>query len=524
MKANQFALYVLVGSAFANASFADDDSNFEQNAQNKNIWAKYCVGKQKSAEVPEVNYSDALVKAAAKKLGQVADMSFYYYSGPLKAYGLNKLKEADLPSGATSVKAHQFLVQLCGEFRDRPKMIEEKLNWIGNLFYLPGTAQKAIPATVDNVWSKVSAHSYRPYLDFSQSLYEARQEARNPDSIQVGNETVDAPTPGQLVCETKYIFSQYVSKKLDFPGLDAYEAGYAKFKKNCSADDLDYYYDFRGDSNFKPYSPESNGMIWYSSSVTGHCTSTTTGDGKAPCKEYFTAPFAARFNAARAGMAAWLFYKDEFESTFGSEGMATTIIPNDDPANKPFTFAEMTSNNQLLSSWLKLDAYADDDMGFNALAKLGTKAADQSFTYQRLRNAVDRHTDWYSSRFDDKRGLTRDQAYSPFVASSYVMEASDGFTAPGVTVGGAGDGRKHWMFVFRVKKDNWYNTASIAAGKKLDFTKNWFDETSLGTNNLAKSERAWDRMGTALEGEFDSILYLHNIDTSGTVVGTEGEQ
>ena len=43
----------------------------------------------------------------------------------------------------------------------------------------------------------------------------------------------------------------------------------------------------------------------------------------------------------------------------------------------------------------------------------------------------------------------------------------------------------------------------------------WFDETTFGTTGLAKSERAWDRLGTALEDEFDSILYLHNICSDG---------
>ncbi len=39
----------------------------------------------------------------------------------------------------------------------------------------------------------------------------------------------------------------------------------------------------------------------------------------------------------------------------------------------------------------------------------------------------------------------------------------------------------------------------------------WFDETSFGDTSLANSEKAWDRLGTALEGELDSILYLWNV-------------
>ena len=57
----------------------------------------------------------------------------------------------------------------------------------------------------------------------------------------------------------------------------------------------------------------------------------------------------------------------------------------------------------------------------------------------------------------------------------------------------------------------------------FDFNRHWFDETSLGTNGLADSEHALDRLGTALEGEMDSILYLHNLTTGGEVDPTCGQ-
>ncbi len=80
------------------------------------------------------------------------------------------------------------------------------------------------------------------------------------------------------------------------------------------------------------------------------------------------------------------------------------------------------------------------------------------------------------------------------------------------------------MFVFKLKLDQWYNTKSIIDRKPVNFSQNWFDETSLGTNGLANSERALDRLGTALEGEMDSILYLHNINTAGQVQKDCGRQ
>ncbi len=143
------------------------------------------------------------------------------------------------------------------------------------------------------------------------------------------------------------------------------------------------------------------------------------------------------------------------------------------------------------------------------------------FIYKRIRNAVDRHTDWYNSGYDDQMNQwrSRDQAYSPFVASSYEMSASDDFVAPCYTIPCNGNVParhwKHYMFIFKIHKDNWYSTDDLASSRPFDFDTMWFDETTFGTTGLAKSERAWDRLGTALEDELDSILYLHNICSSG---------
>jgi len=108
------------------------------------------------------------------------------------------------------------------------------------------------------------------------------------------------------------------------------------------------------------------------------------------------------------------------------------------------------------------------------------------------------------------------KAYSPFVASSYEMSASDHFVTPGYTVpviDPASRDHKHWMFIFRVHKDNWFTPETINAQDLPlpNFDRVWLDETSFGNSSLANSEKAWDRLGTALEDEHDSILYLHNI-------------
>jgi hypothetical protein len=609
------------------------------------IWAAYCGGNRNSADIPTPNYKNGDVLSATKRLAMVSPYSFYFYSGPLYTYNLKNGKDlvdvpANFPANIKEVKngrknAHAFLTLLCGEFRDRPTLIKEKIRWVNRMYTLPTTPQKTINIRHE-LWSQVSAHSYKGYIQNSAAIFRAKEREARKFDVKLGKYNEDTPIEPFTVCETKFIFKKYVETNSKFgasgagnveeeydghgeyegdgeavgktnvnnkrkvaqvtdTALAAYKKEYNNFKPRCNPEDLEYIYDFRGDSNFKPNSPESNGMIWYSSTVTNNCTRNKDGqyvlkkaaEGKvdpASCEQYAKNPFSYRWSAARAGLATWMLRDQKHDSVFSSEGQSVYIIPNLNPTTGPFAFkmpaandfymqelykndkgeyiqwddktgdeivmtaqqveefnanqlklkaeheAKIAESNTVYSDFVKTWEASKDvfwrrsDLGFNSLTGLGTKTVDKGFAYERIRDAVNRHTDWYASGYDDGSGKLRDQAYSPFVASSYEMSASDGFTAPGVTVQSPADGCKHWMFVFKLKKDKWYNTQSVQNKVPVNFNYHWFDETSFGTNHLADSEHAFDRLGTALEGEMDVILYLHKITTDGMVYDQCGNE
>lgn len=526
--------------------------------EEQKIWNRYCLGERKSVEIPQPNYDDSDIIAAAKKLAVVSPYSFYFYSGPLFSYKLKKGKElvdppASFPKDIKQVKnghknAHAFLTLLCGEFRDRPTLIKEKIKWVKKMYLLPDEPQKKINLNHD-LWPQFSARSYNKYINTSKDIFSAKETLYKTKKYKtiLDNFVEDYPVGPFTVCETKFIIKKYVETGAEFNSLMKpkktseviktladYLTEYKKFKNRCSNDDKDYFYNFRGDSNFKPNSPESNGMIWYSTTISNICARQDDGrvtlkskaEGKVEdpeiCEKYYKNPFAYRWSAARAGLATWILREESFDKDFSSEETSVQIIPHLRPMHKPFGFKlpareTVQEPSQLYFSTLKqwenskVEFWQRNDLGFNAITGLGTKTVNRNLAFSRLRDAVNRHTDWYNSGYDDGLGLRRDEAYSPFVASSYEMSASDGFTSPGVTVQSPSDGCKHWMFVFKLKLDQWYNTLSIQQKKPINFDRHWLDETSFGTNSLADSERALDRMGTALEGEMDSILYLHNI-------------
>lgn len=552
-------------------------------ADNFTLWSKYCSGTQNVGDEVLPNYSNDVVMKAGLILSKVNKESFYLYR---EIMAFHKTK---MPAAATAAKisepAHNFLSYLCGEFRDRATMVKTKLEWVHKISYLAkGGATDVSCADRNNAlaagseattawqpyespWRQMCIEDYETYLRFSREFFDTKNSQIQGASLeledgttvsgklQIGTiSTIDRYVPPTTICETKYIFAEYLKKSLPFrdqtdtnaTALQKYSAGYKVFAQGCSQDDRDYYYDFRGDSNYKPNSPEGNGMIWFAKTAAAECKSRTMAKKgvtftDADCENYFKYPFRQRFSAARAGLATWLLQSNDYEAQMkGNSSTYYTIVQNnvDDPNymfgdRGPFVFrigdsfsakkiAKPGQAGKLFDgyngTWLK------GDMG---LTTLSGKTGDEQkeLVYRRIRNAVDRHTNWYKSSFDSdpklpnttRNRIQQDQAYSPFVASSYEMSESNNFTGCGPTIPCGTRGpdftdHKHWMFIFKVHKDKWYKPEDIAAGRlDIDFDTMWFDETAFGDSGLANAERAWDRLGSPIEDEHAEILYLYRI-------------
>jgi hypothetical protein len=549
-------------------------------------WNEFCSapGGAASSDVPSPRYfkdgQGTKVLKAAVKFNGIADQSIYLYGAITGAYGA---KKAEIPAEAAQAgvnkNAHAFMIYLCGEFRDRASMIEAKLDWLLKLNKLKSSPQQPPVKPGQDVWSAMVAQSYHPFIDFSRALWNARKkDPRYSKIVDLGTSKTTGQNykepmmvPGLSVCETRHIFNSYLaagptpaSKK--FTNLQEFDASYAAFKSsgNCAEADLTDYYDFRGDSNFKPNSPEANGMIWYALGVASHCKDTKnikdkpiTGENitnkanlvtSQDCDDYFKNPFRRRWEAARAGLSTWMARNQKVDPQFAPDDETVVLwvhrIKDENSKSKsPFGFKFSFSKDEApqyfwLDKYDTAKAFHLADLDFNLASGLGTENVDTAFAFERLRDAVNRHTNWYQSGWDDgldahnNQGSSisqREQAYSPFVASSYEPSSSDAFTHCGITVPCPPDGFKHWMFVFRIKGQNVYGVENVLdrgpadgiVGKKVNFATQWLDETSLGTTGLANSEHAWDRLGTAMEEELSggAILYLHNISDDGQVTG-----
>src|SRR5262245_12536161 len=251
--------------------YAPDQAKTE--TANYTLWSKYCKGDKAVTVRPTPNYENDDVMEAALKLSQVSDSSYAIY-GDIKAH-----HKTDLPAelnGKVTKSAHEFLGYLCGEFRDRASMVKAKIEWVHHMNYLDDKDTGAADPAGDP-WQQMKQKDYKPYLALSSALFSAKRQKQETDGkryMTVGTiMNVDTPVPPQTVCETKYMFAEYVRKGKSFDDFATFDAGYKTFRtKSCTLPaDEDFYYDFRGDSNFKPNSPESNGMIWPARTIAKQC-------------------------------------------------------------------------------------------------------------------------------------------------------------------------------------------------------------------------------------------------------------
>ncbi|HTL13397.1 MAG TPA: hypothetical protein VL588_12965, partial [Bdellovibrionota bacterium] len=81
---------------------------------------------------------------------------------------------------------------------------------------------------------------------------------------------------------------------------------------------------------------------------------------------------------------------------------------------------------------------------------------DAKKAWDRLAVVLDRHTDWYQIDMANLKIGFYQPTYSPWLASSYYIHESDNFTRPGYAMGTPGDGHRHWMYIQRVRKPDWF--------------------------------------------------------------------
>ena len=441
-------------------------------------------------------------------------------------------------------KARNFIRVLCGEHRDYPDMLAEKLAAIGGHTSAAGPNELTAVDTSQNLFDQLTYPAYVRLVNVMRTMHTARSMTGSYDGYHWGFEAyghgsrrVDDAVPPWTHCEMKYVFQTYlVSGAPTTIVPSVYEAGLASYRASqCTAEDDAYMYNFRGHVNLQPLWLESNAFIHNSRRARGAEISTDANDT-------YLRPFATRYQQARKAWATYLFHGDAHHqeliaaSEWGGgpilyltdrdadgDGLADYRLFAQDGCGDTGVGLSVPSQNCNMVDWTtawntpsttghtaKWDSalWGQPDMGF--MAAFTTFQERMS----RFNQALDRHTNWgptgYYMLDASTPGDTSPRffgAYSPIVAASYDVSASDFFVRRDYPSTDAFEyGRAKWLFVMRFPVSSYYDAQDLANGAPMDFDRHYFNETAL--SNDYYDERALDHWGYIEGSEAYAQVYL----------------
>ncbi len=459
-------------------------------------------------------YDNEIIRLAASKLRRVAftDQTSIQISSLLfYPESIGRIYQDQVPSTSEYPRhVDLFLRYLCGEFKDNPGEIGAKLEWINHMHWLEDAPSSE---TSDELWTQVNKNTYNALLVYSAERTRAIQMASS-GKIQVPLRQRTF-VPPMSICETKMAISR-IQSDLSY-NFDTYEEDLASFgQEHCKPEDHNYVYIYRGDSNLKPNSGESNAMIWISQFISNVCDFATLSSksrfvSNQLCETYHQSPVQFRKRMARYTLATWLLYDKSHIVSFGDHG--SQQIENIFDYTMPSFPVSLLINgqNSIIASQFR-DMINVSDFGLTSLREEAQGQTEE--VLWRLKNAIDRHDDWYLSGFSAPT-LNRKQAFSPFVAASTDIAASDFFTSPGFTLQTDLNPSycvKHFMFVYKVAKTKVRSYDDLSqGGASIDFSQDWLDSPTLGSSAFGGREMSVVRMAAPNPGEYEAILNLSSL-------------
>jgi DNA uptake protein ComE-like DNA-binding protein len=505
--------------------------------QYDNTWCSYA---DTVPYVTDVTWDDPDVQKAMSAL-LAGYRSTFSYSQWRVPYGLES--ESGTEDEEAQAKARNFIRVICGEHRDYPDMIGKKLQVIGNHTSAAGPDELTSVDTDENLFDQLSYPAYVKLVDVMATMHDHRTQNGSNDGYHWGFEEwghgsrrVDHSVPPFTQCEMKFAFETYLVA--DAPTLypSEYEASYGDYQlDSCAAEDFEYMFNFRGHVNFQPLWLESNAFIYNSRRARGAELS------QEETKSYLR-PFAWRYQRAREAWASYLLFPDaDYDALIqASETGAGPVLYITDQDSDGDGLADyrlfdqlgcgdngvslsVPSQNCNMVDW-STAWYADTTTGhasaWNPSAwnqpDMGFMAAFPTFQERmgRFNQALDRHTNWgptgYYMLDASNTGDSSPRffgAYSPIVAASYDVSASDFFVRRNYDSTDPFEyGQAKWLFVVRFPTSSYYNEQDLANGTPMDFDKNYFNETSL--SNDYYDERALDHWGYIEGEEMYAQVYL----------------
>ncbi len=494
--------------------------------------------------VAAVEWAHPLIQRAMAAMGP-GYRSIFTYGEWRVAYGLEN-ERTGTDEEKRDKKVRNFIRVLVGELRDYPDLLRQRLTVIAD--HQSYAAADEVPSfdTTENLFDQLSFPAYQKMVQVMGMVHahRAAELASGGDGYHYGfgdhgygSRRVDDAVAPWNHCDMKFMFNNYMTENAPaWPNAADYEAQYAVYRDTeCTPNDFEWMYNFRGHVNFQPLWLESNAFNMNSRRARGATIS--RGD-----ESYYQRPFATRHAAARSAWGSYLFYRDEDHralmgaSEYGGgpilyitdqdldeDGLADYRLFDTDGCGDQGVGRPIPADNCNMVSWDEAwrtpnttghaSAWNASDLG---QPDMGFLSAFTSYDDRmaRFNQALDRHTNWGPTSYymldASNAGDTSPRfygAYSPIVAASYDVSASAFFiTRDYSTTSDFERGRAKWLFVMKFPASRYYDSRDLEAGRAIDFDENYFSEPSL--SNDYYDERALDHWGYIPGEEHHAQVYL----------------
>lgn len=504
--------------------------------------------------VKSVEWNHPKIKKAMRAMGP-GWRSTFSYGDWKRAYGLES-ESTGTDEEQRNKRVRNFIRVLVGEHRDNPELLEARLDTIINGQVYAGPNEVEEFDLDENLFAQITYPAYVKLQNVMEEMHRHRTQQNRHDNdgfnYNFGEDghssnRVEKSVPPTTHCEMKFIFSHYLVANAPDVEPAVYEEEYATYKEeSCTEDDLGWMYNFRGHKNFMPLWFESNAFVW-SSRRGGKALAARRGG------DYYLHPFAERYHRSRQAWGAYLLYRDEDHEALraaSESGGGPILYITDQDANedgiadyKLFdqegcgdnglggsspdencnmvdwqTAADTETTTDVIAGYEKDRHYGDPDMGFFQLVD----GFDRRMA--RFNQALDRHTNWGPTGYymvdaspedADPEDIRYIGAYSPVVACSYDISASNGFASGDYpTTPEFESGHTKWMYVMKFRAEHYYDEAAMKEGRQMNFDTDYFNETSLSNDYYV--ERALDRFGWVPGSDLHANIYF--------VYGARGEE
>jgi len=504
---------------------------------------EFCTYGDTLPYVREVKWDHPLVQRAMQVLipGYRSIFSYREWNRP---YGLENTGIAD-EREVKERSARNWIRVLCGEHRDNPDLLRQKLAVVADATHYAGPEELRSVDPDQNLFTQLTYPAYTRLVRVMRAIHRHRtREQASPDDGHHygygesghGSRRVAFSVAPWTHCEMRFVFEVYLLDGAPDPIPERYEDEYEIYRESeCDADDLRWMYNFRGHVNFQPLWLDSNAFIFNSRRARGRELS--RGD-----TSYYLRPYASRYRSARSAWATYLFYPEAdrdrmiraserggghilylVDQDLDGDGLADYRLFDERGCGDQGVGRPVPSENCNMVSWEqarlqqnRLGHASTWDPGFWELPGMGFMQTFETFgdRMARLNQALDRHTNWGPTGYymldasDEGDESPRFfGVYSPIVAASYDVSASDFFVRRDYPSTHEFErGRAKWLFVMRFPAEHYYDEQDLADGRPMDFDRHYFNETSL--SNDYYRERALDHWGTIPGAEAYAQVYL----------------